>query len=45
MDRLFDPERVLLPSAVQSLSGISEDEELPNPSSNPNPNPNPKRYR
>ena len=34
MDRLFDPERVLLPSAVQSLSGISEDEELPNPSSN-----------
>ena len=28
MDRLFDPERVLLPSAVQSLSGISEAEEL-----------------
>ena len=28
MDRLFDPERVLLPSAVQSISGISEAEEL-----------------
>ena len=39
MDRLFDPERVLLPSAVQSLSGISEDEELPNPNPNRNPKP------